>query len=143
MNRLEDAEHLCNRVLRIRRFQLGEDFLSVADLLSETGEVTYRLNRLEESEASFREAIRMKELKLGHKHVDIAQDIGHLGLLVCGQDCNAGGADLLNEAFSLRNSLMGNDPVFEDESKEQAESLNHLADMAVMQNRTDDAERLY
>jgi tetratricopeptide (TPR) repeat protein len=134
---------LYDRAISIRRFQLGESSLSVADLLSDIGNVKYRLNRLEDAKAMFREAIRIKELKLGRNNVEVAQDMGRLGLVVCDLDRLPVGEALLKEALHIRNSIMGDHPVFGRESKEEAESLTHLEDMAALQNRTDEAESLY
>lgn len=148
LNRLEEADQLYTQALRIRRYRLGEDSMSVADLMGDVGHLYYKMNRLPESENMFRQAIRIKESKLGRNVVEVAQDLGRLGLVLCALDRNAEGEDLLREAMRIRESFMGDGRMFEHlsnwhDSKEEAESLVQLANMAALQHKTEEAESWY
>ena len=133
----ELAETMIRDALALRRRDLGDDNLEVAESLNSLARVLCRRSRLLEAEAVQRQALALRKKLLPQTHPQVADSLGDLALILDDKG-NYQEAETLNrEALALRKQSMGNvHPM-------TATSLNNLAVVLYKQAKLPEAEDFY
>jgi len=124
------------RAWKIREKSLPEDSVEIAESITGLAKAKYRLRKYKEAEPLFKRA-----LELWGKHPDRAEELGEvltdMGLLYADIDDADTAAELLKEAFRIRQKALGAD------HPAVASIMNNLGTIYHDQGLYDDAERFY
>ena len=136
-NRLDEAEPLIRRALKINEASFGSHHPTVAIRLNNLAQLLKATNRLDEAEPLIRRALKIDEASFGPHHPKVAIRLNNLALLLKA-------TNRLDEAEPLmRRALKIDEASFGPDHPTVAIDLNNLAQLLEATNRLDEAEPLY
>ncbi len=135
--RYNEAEPLWLQALEIRRQELGEDHLNVADSLNNLANLYQVQGRYSEAEVLHKQALEIWQQKLGQDHSDVATSLNNLAELYRIQGRYRDAEPLFQQASKIRQQQLGKD------HSDVATSLHNLALLYQAQGRYHEAEPLF
>jgi CHAT domain-containing protein/Flp pilus assembly protein TadD len=131
-----EAIPLAEKVLAIRRKQLGDNHPSTAASIGNLAELYRAQGRYSEAEPLYQQALAIRRKQLGENHPDTADSLNNLAGLYRAQGRYSEAEPLLRQALAIFQKQLGNHP-------DTAISLNNLAEVYKYQGRYSEAEPLY
>ena len=135
-NRIEEAEPLLRRALKIDEATLGDQHPTVAKNLNNLAILLRDTNRVEEAEPLLRRALKIDKAAFGDQHPTVAIDLSNLALLLCNTNRNDEAEPLMRRALEIDEAAFGG------QHPTVAIDLNNLALLLCNTNRNDEAEPL-
>ncbi|MGB3422128.1 MAG: tetratricopeptide repeat protein [Dolichospermum sp.] len=135
--RYNDAEPLYLQSLDIRKCQLGNDHLDVAQSLNNLAVLYESQGRYNDAEPLYLQSLDIRKHQLGNDHPDVAQSLNNLAVLYESQGRFNDAEPLYLQSLDIYKRQLGND------HPNVAQSLNNLAVLYESQGRYNDAEPLY
>ncbi|MBD2442030.1 tetratricopeptide repeat protein [Dolichospermum sp. FACHB-1091] len=135
--RYNDAEPLYLQSLDIRKHQLGNDHLDVAQSLNNLAVLYESQGRYNDAEPLYLQSLDIRKHQLGNDHPDVAQSLNNLAVLYESQGRFNDAEPLYLQSLDIYKRQLGND------HPNVAQSLNNLAVLYESQGRFNDAEPLY
>jgi tetratricopeptide (TPR) repeat protein len=136
VSRLEEAEGLMRRALKIDEASYGPDHAIVAVRLNNLAQLLKAANRLPDAEALMKQVLSMWEKSLGANNPQVAIALNNLASLYQQTNRNGEAEPLLRRALALTEAGLGSD------HPDVAVSLNNLAQLLQATNRLAEAEPL-
>ena len=135
--RYNDAEPLYLQSLDIRKRQLGNDHLDVAQSLNNLAELYESQGRYNDAEPLYLLSLDIRKRQLGNDHPDVASSLNNLALLYKSQGKYNEAEPLYQQALALYQKHLGND------HPAVAQSFNNLALLYKSQGKYNEAEPLF
>jgi tetratricopeptide (TPR) repeat protein len=133
-NRLDEAEPMMRRALKIAEVTFGKDHPRTAGDLNNLAQLLKATNRLDEAEPMIRRALEITEASLGKDHPEVAVRLNNLALLLKDTNRLEEAEPMMRRALEIDEASLGKNHA------EVAFDLNNLAQLLQDTNRLDEVE---
>ncbi len=135
-SRIEEAEPLMRRALKIDEAAFGSQHPTVAIDLNNLAMLLNDTNRIEEAEPLMWRALEIHEAAFGDQHPEVASRLSNLAMLLCDTNRIEEAEPLMRRALDIDEAAFGN------QHPTVAIRLNNLATLLCDTNRIEEAEPL-